>query len=108
MQKKVKTGFENITDKELVNFPSSDVRDGDRMVTESNLRLKKAINTFNTKTSKQTNELISLTGLIIVLTIVMLIGIAVQIGLLIYQIFNPQNLLQILLEFFKDKLYHFL
>ncbi len=87
MKKKIKTGFENVTDKGLVNFNSSDVRDGDRVVAESNIRLKKSIEKFNNKSSKQTKEIINLTELITTLTIVMLIGIGIQIGLLIYQIF---------------------
>ena len=75
-----KTGFEKIGDKGLVNFHSSDVRDGDRVVTESNRRLKKAIDIFNENSSKQTQW-------IIYLTIAMLIIGVSQIGLLIYSLF---------------------
>ena len=76
-----KTGFEKITDKGLVNFYSSDVRDGDRMVAESNRKLKKSINIFNERASNQTQW-------IIYLTIAMLfVGVA-QIGLLVYSLFT--------------------
>ena len=76
-----KTGFEKITDKGLVNFHSSDVRDGDRVVAESNRRLKKAINTFNENSSKQTKWIIRLT------VAMLLVGLA-QIGLFFYSLFT--------------------
>lgn len=76
-----KTGFEKVTDKGLVNFHSSDVRDGDRVVAESNRRLKKTIDAFNKKASKQTEW-------IIYLTIAMLIVGIGQIGLLLYSLFT--------------------
>ncbi len=55
-----KTGFEKITDKGLVNFHSSDVRDGDRVVAESNRRLKKSIDAFSIKTSNNYNGLVTM------------------------------------------------
>lgn len=108
-----KTGFEKITDKGLVNFNSSDVKDGDRVVAESNRRLKKSIDAFSVKTSnnyeglvtmltrlnasvnrfnkessKQTDKVINLTKFIIVLTIIMTIGLAIQIGLSLAPLFT--------------------
>jgi len=76
-----KTGFEKITDKGLVNFSSTDVRDGDRIVTESNRRLKKSIDKFNENASKQTKWIIRL-------TIAMLIVGLAQIGLLLFSLFT--------------------
>lgn len=80
-----KTGFEAITDKGLVNFHSSDVRDGDRIVVESNRRLKKSINTFNEKASMQINELIILTQWIKWLTIALGLIALLQLILLFTQ-----------------------
>ena len=77
----IKTGFEAITDKGLVNFNSSDVRDGDRIVAESNRRLKNEIKRFNETSSKQTSWIIGLTIAMFSLGII-------QIGLLILQIFQ--------------------
>ena len=81
MEEESMTGFEKITDKGLVNFHSSDVRDGDRVVAESNRRLKKSINIFNKNSSSQTRW-------IIYLTIAMLLAGISQIGLLIYSLFT--------------------
>jgi len=64
-----KTGFENHGDESLVNFEHSGVGIGDRLIVESNIRLKKSINTFNEKASKQTKEMITLTKWIKWLTI---------------------------------------
>lgn len=47
--------------------------------------LEKAIEKFNKQSSKQTDEVIKLTKAIVVLTIAMLIGLVVQIGLIIKQ-----------------------
>ena len=68
-----KTGFEKITDKGLVNFSSTDVRDGDRVVTESNRRLKKSIDKFNKNASRQTKGIIWLTIALGVLAIIQII-----------------------------------
>jgi len=77
-----KTGFEAVTDTGLINRSDSDITTGDRATMEMNRRLKKSINNFNKNSSEQTNKLIILTRWIIGLTIVMLVGIGVQIGLL--------------------------
>lgn len=73
------TGFEEYDDKQLINYSSSDIRDGDRLVAESNRRLRESIDTFNKKTSEQTSWIIKL-------TIAMLIVGFAQIGLLLYSL----------------------
>jgi len=80
------TGFEKVTDKGLINHPSSDITTGDRVKMEMNRRLKKSINNFNKNSSEQTKRLIKLTEWIIGLTIAMIVGVGAQIALLIYSI----------------------
>jgi hypothetical protein len=74
------TGFETITDKGLVNFHSSDVRDGDRIIAESNRRLRVSIERFNRQSSEQSKKIFWLTIAMI------LVGFA-QTLFLIYSIF---------------------
>ena len=76
-----KTGFETTTDKGLVNFSGCDISTGDRVVAESNRRLKKSIDVFNEKSSNQTKWIIYLT------IAMLLVGVA-QIGLLVYSLFT--------------------
>ena len=82
-----RTGFETTTDKGLIqNLYRNDPRWLERSKLEMTRRLKKEIGRFNETSSKQTDTLIKLTKGLIGLTIAMIIGIGIQIGLLIFRI----------------------
>ena len=83
------TGFENDSNKELVHRYGTinlSPYTKEKIALEMNRRLIDEITEFNQKSSKQADEMIRLTEWIRGLTIVMLIGAVVQIGLLLYQI----------------------
>ena len=77
----IRTGFEEHSDEHLINYDSSDITTGDRAKMEMDRRLKKSIDNFNRKASKQTTA-------IIFLTIAILITSIAQIGLFLYSIFT--------------------
>lgn len=57
----------------------------DELTRRSLNKLQETIENFNRKSSEQTDKMIKLNNMIVVLTMVMLIGIGVQIGLAIQQ-----------------------
>jgi hypothetical protein len=80
------TGFENNSHKELVyRHKTLDNQLGRQDIRlEMNRRLITEIEDFNKSSSKQTREMINLTKWIIGLTIVMLFGLGIQIGLILF------------------------
>jgi len=62
-------GFENVMDKGLVNYDSSDVRNGDRVVAEMMRRLNVSIKKFNMNSAIQSKRIFWLTVVMAVIAI---------------------------------------
>lgn len=84
MKDSFETGYENISDKELVHLhkTTDSMTKRQDISLEMTRRLKQSIEEFNTDSSKQSKVIIKLTKWIIILTIAMLLMVGVQILLI--------------------------
>jgi len=81
--------LENATDEELINWINNlnfqvVPLASDELTRRTLRKLQKTIEKFNYNSSKQTEKMIGLTRWIVILTIAMLMGIALQIFLVFY------------------------
>jgi len=74
----IPNGFEEYNNYQLPNFKSSDVRDGDRVIAESNRRLKISIDDSNKKSSEQSNRILWLTVAMALVAIMQLLLLIIK------------------------------